>query len=49
MSRRVSLVMACLWATAMIVAAVLDAPPGLVSMLPVIGVVTLLPDARRCA
>lgn len=48
MSKRQQLVMGSLWAVAIVVAAILDAPPGFASMLPVIAVVTLLPNARRC-
>lgn len=49
MSKRANVVLACLWAAATLVAAVLGAPAGIVSMLPVIAVVTILPHARRCA
>lgn len=49
MSKRANLVMAGLWAAATVLAAVLDAASSFTSMLPVIAVVTLLPNARRCA
>ena len=49
MTERTRLTMAVLWAIAIVVAAVLDAPAGLATMLPVLAAVTLLPNARRCA
>lgn len=48
MSRRFQLVLAGLWAVAICVAAVLDAPSSLISMMPVIAIVTILPGGRRC-
>jgi len=48
MSNRVTLLLAVLWAVAIVVAAVLDAPPNFASLLPVIAAVTLLSDRRDC-
>ena len=48
MSKRLKLLLAALWAIAIVTAAVLDAPSDFTSILPVIAVVTLLPGTRRC-
>ena len=48
MSKRATLLLAACWAAAILAAAILDAPPGFASLLPVIAVVTLLPGRSRC-